>query len=121
MWRGPLLKQVIFVLFSTGLFFALRGAEIGFAALYGGLIALVNVQLLVWRKRRVSRMRGMDARASLRVLYRSALERFVIVAALFALGLGLLGLDPLALLVTFLIGQSVVLFMWAEQEQHERI
>ena len=51
----------------------------------------------------------MSARQSLAALYRSAAERWLLVALLFALGLGVLSLDPLALLVGFIVGQLTLL------------
>ena len=42
------------------------------------------------------------------MLYRTALERFVLVALLFALGMGGLQLDPPALLAGFIMGQLVI-------------
>jgi len=44
------------------------------------------------------------------VLYRSALERMGLVVLLFAVGLGLLRLDPLGLLTGFIAGQLGLLF-----------
>lgn len=112
-----LIKQTILVTINAALFLALQGAGSGFAAFFGGAIALANVQLLAWRRRQSQLSRGMDARSSLRILYRSALERFAAVAALLALGMGFLDLAPLPLLVGFMVGQAAVLFMWSEQEQ----
>jgi len=51
----------------------------------------------------------LSAAASLRLLYRTALERFVLAVALFALGLGLMRLDPLALLTGFIVGQAALI------------
>ena len=42
-------------------------------------------------------------------IYRSALERLLLVALLFALGLGVLKLAPLALLTGFIVGQVALL------------
>ena len=49
---------------------------------------------------------ALSASESLRVLYRSALERMGLVVLLFALGLGVLELEPLALLTGFIAGQT---------------
>jgi ATP synthase protein I len=45
------------------------------------------------------------------VLYRTALERFVMVVLLFALGMGVLKLDPLALLTGFVAGQMALVLI----------
>ncbi len=120
MWRSVIIKQSILVSACAALFFAFRGAESGLAALYGGATALLNVQLLSWRRRQSQDARAMDARSSLRALYRSALERFALVAVLLGTGMGLLSLQPLPLLVGFMVGQAAVLFLWTEQEQGGR-
>ena len=52
---------------------------------------------------------ALSAAASLRLLYRTALERFVLAATLFALALGVLRLDPLALLTGFIVGQTALI------------
>jgi ATP synthase protein I len=75
------------------------------SACMGGLIAMANVSLLDWRRRHVDKGRALSAGESLRVLYRSAVERFVLVALLFAIALGMLQLDPLALITGFIAGQ----------------
>lgn len=86
-----------------------RGGMAASAALFGGAAALINLLLLDWRARRANRAGALTARQSLRVLYLSALERFVVVALLFALGIGILGLDPLALLLGFVAGLPALL------------
>ena len=95
------LTSVVFLLQSGGF----QACSAGF----GGAIALINVLLLEWRRYRTDRARAIDARQSLRVLYRSALERLLLVALLFALGLGALALHPLALLTGFVVGQLALL------------
>lgn len=79
------------------------------AVLFGGAVALANLLLLDWRARRANRAGALSARQSLQVLYLSALERFVTVALLFALGIGLLELDPLPLLLGFVVGLPALL------------
>ena len=78
---------------------------------FGGGIAMVNVMLLLWRSDRSERGRALSAGESLRLLYRSALERFVAVIALFALGMGVLELYAPALLAGFIAGQAALLFI----------
>ena len=114
MWRNALVKQVFLVLICAASFFVAQGAESALAALYGGAVALLNVQLLRWRKNQVKTRPGLTARASLATFFASALERFVLVAALLALGLGWIELQPLALLVGFAVGQAAVLLLWSE-------
>ena len=114
MWRSALVIQVILVLVCAALFFASQGARSALAALFGGGIALLNVQLLRWRKNQVQDRRGLSAGQSLASFYRSALERFVLVVGLLALGLGWMELRPLPLVVGFVVGQIAMLLLWSE-------
>jgi hypothetical protein len=104
-----LLTQLLLVFLTSVVFLFASGGFQAASAGFGGAIALINVLLLEWRRYRVDKGPAIDARQSLRVLYRSALERLLLVALLFALGLGALALDPLALLSGFIAGQLALL------------
>lgn len=99
---GLLLGLVALV--SIG-FFMLDGVVPAGSVWFGGGIAAVNLLLLEWRRRAADAGPALSAAASLRLLYRTAMERFVAVVALFALALGVLRLDPPALLAGFIAGQ----------------
>jgi F0F1-type ATP synthase assembly protein I len=71
----------------------------------GGVIAMTHTLLLEWRRGCADNGRALSGGESLRLLYRTALERFVLVVLLFALMLGVLQLDPLALITGFIVGQ----------------
>lgn len=103
--------QLGLVAITSTLFFILYGGFRAGSAGFGGLVAAANVGLLLWRRRRTDAGRALGARESLAVLYRSALERFIVIALLFALGLGVLRLDPLAVLAGFVAGQLALVFM----------
>jgi ATP synthase protein I len=94
---------------STLFFLRYGGFEAGSAG-FGGLVAAINVGLLLWRRSRTDSGPALSAGASLRVLYRSALERFIVIALLFALGLGIWRLAPLAVLAGFVAGQLALVF-----------
>jgi ATP synthase protein I len=76
---------------------------------FGGAIATANLLLLEWRRLQADKGPALSAAASLRLLYRTALERFVLAAMLFALALGVLRLEPLALLTGFIVGQTALI------------
>jgi hypothetical protein len=107
--RVILSTQLVLVLLTSVVFFLVSGGFQAGSAGFGGAIALINVLLLEWRRYQADKGRAIDARQSLLVLYRSALERLLLVALLFALGLGALALDPLALLTGFVMGQVALL------------
>jgi len=107
--RVVLSTQLALVLLTSVVFFLVSGGFQAGSAVFGGAIALINVLLLEWRRYQTDKGRAIDARQSLLVLYRSALERLLVVALLFTLGLGALALDPLALLTGFVMGQVALL------------
>lgn len=77
-------------------FYVYQGLAGAAAAGYGGLIALAVSGLLAWRLSRASR-----PGAGVAGLFLGALERFVFVAAAFAVGIALLKLAPIALIAGF--------------------
>lgn len=80
------------------------GQAVAEAALYGVLIALANTGLLMWRMRRGAQGE-LSARQQLKGFYRSSVERYLLVAILFGVGMGVLKLLPLAMMVGFALGQ----------------
>lgn len=72
--------------------------------LWGGFAALTNTALLTWRLLFGDRP-ALNAQRQLRLMYRSSLERFFVVAVLLMFGLMQLGLAPMPVLLTFIGGQ----------------
>lgn len=108
--RTLLTAQLLLVAVTSVVFLSGSGGFQAGSVWFGGMIATCNVLLLEWRRYRADNARAMDARGSLVVLYRSALERFAVVALLFAAGMGVLQLAPLALLSGFIAGQAGLIF-----------
>ncbi|MDR3391451.1 MAG: ATP synthase subunit I [Sulfuriferula sp.] len=80
------------------------------SALYGSMVAVINSSFLYWRMLKVNRSTDAPAEESLKALYWSAIERFILIGGLLAVGmLGVLKLSPLIVLVSFIIGQLVFL------------
>ena len=96
------------MLIAAMLAWAWHGAEAGESALYGGLVAMLNAGLLVWRWWRGRHDYHCDGQRHLRMFHRSSLERFFIVGILLALGMSGFRLAPLAILAGFIVGQ----FAW---------
>jgi ATP synthase protein I len=82
-----------------------QGAEVAAAGLYGGTVALANVGLLIWRWRQGRYDYHCDGGRHLRQFHRSSLERFFVVAIVLAAGMYGLKLDPLPVLLGFIVGQ----------------
>jgi ATP synthase protein I len=104
--RFVVLVQLVLVALVAGGFFAFSGWDRAGSALFGGMIALANLLLLEWRHSHTDSGPVLNASQSIRVLYRSALERMGLVVLLFALGMGVLRLEPLALMTGFIAGQA---------------
>jgi ATP synthase protein I len=96
--------QLVLIAVTSIVFFALGDVMQAGSVWFGGAIASANLLLLEWRRRAADKGPALSAAASLRLLYRTALERFVLAVVLLALGLGVLRLDPLALLSGFIVG-----------------
>ncbi len=97
--------QGIAGLIAAGGFLAWRGPMEGLAALFGAAVSLLMVWLLRRGVTRATQLAQHDPKRSMLVLYSGAVIRFVLVLALLGLGLGLLNLDPLAVLVGFGLAQ----------------
>jgi len=96
--------QLVVLILAGWAGFQVWGQAVAEAALYGVLIALANTGLLMWRMRRSAQGES-GARQPLKGAYRSSVERFVLVAVLLGVGMGVLKLQPLALTVGFALGQ----------------
>jgi ATP synthase protein I len=111
--------QLALVAATSVVFLLIEGGHPAGSAWFGGGIAAANIGLLLWRRQGAAAGPALSAAQSMQLLYRTALERFVIVVTLFAVGMGLLQLDPLALLAGFIAGQ-VALFFIGNERKSER-
>lgn len=75
------------------------------AALYGASAAMVNIGLLLWRWRRGRYDYHCDGERHLRQFHRSGMERFFVVGSMLAMGMAGLNLEPLVMLLGFIVGQ----------------
>lgn len=73
------------------------------SALFGFLIGLANVAMLVATFQKANSKAAEDPKSGILVLYMSAVLRFVLLAALFVIGLALFKLEPLAMVMTFVV------------------
>ncbi len=72
---------------------------------FGGGVATMSTLFLVWRYVVGARREHLGAEWILRHAYRTALERFVLVACLLAIGMGILKFAPAWVLGGFVCGQ----------------
>ena len=97
--------QLLLLAATSAVFFGYYGGFQAVSVWGGGVIAMTHTLLLEWRRACADSGPALSGTESLRLLYRTALERFVLVVLLFALMLGVLKLDPLALITGFIVGQ----------------
>lgn len=103
--RALIAYQIVLTLIAALIWVMLRGGEAALAALYGGLVTLASTLLLGWRMLQAGRVAGRNPRKSMRMLYVGALQRFVLVVAAFACGIGIFQLYPPAIIVGFVASQ----------------
>lgn len=80
------------------------------SAAYGGVIALVAGWMLGRRVRLAKEVARVAPGRETTVLYIGAVQRFVTILALFALGMGWLNLSPVPILVAFGMAQAAFFF-----------
>ena len=103
--------QLLLLAVTSAVFYVYHGGFQAASVWGGGVIAVMHTLLLAWRRNKADSGRALSAAESIRVLYRTALERWVLVVLLFTLGLGVLQLGPLALLSGFIVGQLALVFI----------
>lgn len=106
--RRVLVMQLVLVGGVTLGYAGLAGFTQAQAAAYGGAIALAATGLLMWQAGRIHRVAGLDTGHNMRFLYRSWLERLVLITAFFAIGIVLLRLQVPAMIAGFITGQAAV-------------
>ncbi|MBI3903924.1 MAG: ATP synthase subunit I [Nitrosomonadales bacterium] len=78
---------------------------------YGSCIALIGTLFLAWRLKQGESKESSNAEWHLRQAYRTAIERFVWVAVMLAIGFGILKLAPVWVLAGFVTGQAAWLLV----------
>ena len=100
-------RQLIYIVIPVVVAAAISGYLLSWpglaAALLGGLIILISVLLQHRALRKAESQARADAEHNLRIMMRCAIERFVVTIALFALGMGVWKLPPLALIAGFVV------------------
>lgn len=107
--RKLIVLQLLLLAATSAVFFVRYGGFQAGSVWGGGIIAMAHNLLLEWRRGCADSGRALTGSESLRLLYRTALERFVLVVLLFALALGVLQLDPPALIAGFIAGQVALI------------
>lgn len=100
-----LIAQVVAALVAAIVFLLYEGAWHGLSALAGGVVSIALLLLLRRGIKRAGEMAQHDQKRSMLILYMGAAQRFLLILVLFALGLGVVEFDPLAMFVGFFLAQ----------------
>lgn len=85
--------------------FLTKGTWESLAAVYGGFVSICISLLLLWGIQRANIAAKVDPGKSMRILYVGAVQRFVLVLGLLALGVAFFKLDPVAIVAGFALAQ----------------
>jgi ATP synthase protein I len=103
--RALLGLQLLAVVVSASVFLFIGGPHQALSSAYGGGIALLSGWMLGRRVARATEVAKHSPGRETSVLYIGAIQRFVVILVLFALGMGKLGLAPLPVVVGFAAAQ----------------
>lgn len=108
--RRVVLSQALLALVVAAFFLFTRGGFEALSACYGGATAVMSSWWLGRRVRRSAELARADIRSGQISLYFGAVQRFVAVLVLLAVGIGALKLAPLPLIIAFAVAQLGFLF-----------
>jgi len=92
------------------------GVDHAAAALFGGCLAMANSVLLYRKLDSASSMAKDNPNAGMMTLYAGIIQRFIFVLGMFAVGMGLLKLNPIAVVGTFGLAQIAYMIFGARQQ-----
>lgn len=101
--------QLVFITLLATVYIFTTDIHAGIAAIFGGVIALVNTLLLRWNFERAELIAQNDAGQNIKLLYRTAAQRLFTTIGLFVIALGVLKLEPLPVLAGFITGLAALL------------
>ncbi|MFQ5642861.1 MAG: ATP synthase subunit I [Thiogranum sp.] len=113
--RRLLFYQAVLVAVTSAVFLVIIDTFAAVSAGFGGCVAAVNALLLARCSQRDAQATERTPQQSLVAGYICVVQRFLLVALLFAVGLGVLRLEALALLTGFVAGQFVMVFSGIKQ------
>ena len=103
--RRLLLIQFFITLIVAITFLAWQSLYSFYAALYGGSITLSATLLMAWRLGRATEIAASDKQQGKFEIYTGAIQKFFLTLLMMAVGMGLLKLDPVAIIVSFALTQ----------------
>ncbi|MCK5698156.1 MAG: ATP synthase subunit I [Gammaproteobacteria bacterium] len=103
--RRLLIVQMLLTVMIAFLSFIFGNINTMLATLYGGSITLVATLLMAWRISRAGEVAYNDKQQGYIEIYIGAMQKFILISVLMAIGMGYLKLPPFAILMGFAITQ----------------
>jgi len=103
--RKVLITQLVVGVATAIGFLLYTGAWHAYSALAGGAVSIALLLQLRHGIKRAGEIAQHDQKRSMIILYMGAAQRFLLILVLFALGLGVVNFDPLAMFVGFFLAQ----------------
>jgi ATP synthase protein I len=97
--------QAIITLVVAAGYLTFQNANGFIAALFGGSITLAGTLLMAWRISRAGDVGSREKQQGYIEIYTGAIQKFFLTLVLMAIGMGVLKLDPLAILISFALTQ----------------
>jgi ATP synthase protein I len=113
--RRLLLYQALLVAVTSAVFLVIFENFSAVSVWYGGCVAATNALLQARCLHRDARAGERTPQQSLVAVYLCVVQRFLTVALLFFLGMGVLKLEPLAVMAGFIVGQLVLVISGTQQ------
>ncbi|MDH5516951.1 MAG: ATP synthase subunit I [Gammaproteobacteria bacterium] len=104
------LTQLAFVLMAALVAFLQRDGGYALALMFGGLISLAGTWVHAWRVQIATEENEGGPGIDSSELIKGSVLKFTVVIALFALGMAVIKLEPLAIVIGFVIAQMSFLF-----------
>ena len=108
--RRVLIAQALLMLTAAAGFAVWRGGFAGMSAAYGGVAALMASAWMARSIRRAGKLVVKDAGQGARALFAGWVQKYALAVAALAIGLGTLQLNPIPLLVGFIVTHAGFLF-----------
>jgi F0F1-type ATP synthase assembly protein I len=112
MRKRVFIVQALLIIVAMAIAIWVSGLVSAMAVLYGGAMVMINTAVQQWGHFRASRIAGTDLGRNMRIIYRTAAQRFFLSLAMFAVGIGVLKLEPKSMIAGFILLQLAQVLDW---------
>lgn len=115
--RNLFMIQLALVALGVLLFYAYMGQETLIASFYGGAVAIAHTFLLSRRLISAGNMANDNPEGGILNLYLGVIQRFIFMLVTFGVGIGILKLNPPAMVGTFALAQVAYMIYGARRSK----